>query len=211
MKHSAAKYSKKLTWLGSKLELLTGEVILDYYPNGGTVIFCRAILMASLFSITNALVDFFIDITGFSAPSILPYWWQVFVAVFATTYTALYTRFASQFSYLANLYNQIQASYLRIDPDNKLALERIKAWEAGFVEDADSLHLATKPIFAATINAFLDDPVVVKYYKEYTIGGELRFPVLKKEVENSMNSHKEKILRKYGEKGQVWANNRLAR
>jgi hypothetical protein len=84
-------------------------------------------------------------------------------AIFAFTYLALYTRFASQFNYLAGAYNQIVAVRAQIrgtapteaqsDPDNNVS---IQAWEAGFVEDAQELHLATKKIFSTAVWYMLD-------------------------------------------------------
>lgn len=68
-------------------------------------------------------------------------------ATFGATYAALYTRFSSQWTYLAGLYNQLMATQAHAPIDNDPERAGIYlAWEAAFIEDADDLHLSTKPI-----------------------------------------------------------------
>src|SRR5262249_1438411 len=75
-----------------------------------------------------------------------------FGTIFAGAYAALYARFASQWSYLASVYNQIKATECKgVDGDHAMALAE---WKAGFIEDAFALHLARKPSFRAVILAW---------------------------------------------------------
>ena len=90
-------------------------------------------------------------------------------AVFAGVYIALYTRFAAQFSYLANVYNQMMATQAMIkDPDSN---EKIRRWKTGLVEDAQDLHLATKPMFATIVWHLLLDEHIVKEFDESVSDG----------------------------------------
>ncbi len=96
-----------------------------------------------------------------------------FGAIFAAVYAALYTRFASQWSYLANLYNLIkQASISDSDSINE---ERMAEWKAAFIEDAEFLHLSHKENFTSIIHAWAKDALVEEKYCMYTPGGKARF------------------------------------
>lgn len=99
---------------------------------------------------------------------------QWFGAMFAALYAALYSRFASQWAYLAGLYNQIKQAEARKEGD----LAKLCDWKAGFLEDAEELHLATKPLFASVIVAWADDPGVETAYLRNTRGGLERFHAL---------------------------------
>lgn len=64
-------------------------------------------------------------------------------AIFAGVYAALYSRFSSQWEYLANVYNQIKAVECE-QAESLKAQKPLSEWKAGFIEDAVSLHLASK-------------------------------------------------------------------
>ena len=109
---------------------------------------------------------------------------SVLLAAFAGSYTALYARFASQWEYLADLYNQIKAKQIDVavsdvrdelhalrqkvienpnqPPDDHFcnAAYLLAQWKAGFIEDAEKLHLAEKPPFAAVVSNWKSDAVV---------------------------------------------------
>lgn len=142
---------------------LSAEWLLGCRPNGGTTVFVRSLWVSGIFfGITVILsVLLYWDCERSSLPSdlraavlrIAPYGG----GVFAFAYTALYARFASQWSYLANLYNQImavQASNAACDE------EAMNDWKAGFIQDALELHLAAKPMFAEVIQSMLADSSV---------------------------------------------------
>jgi hypothetical protein len=81
---------------------------------------------------------------------------QWFGTVFAGAYVALYTRFASQWAYLASLYNQIKSAECK-PAGNQQALAE---WKAAFIEDAFELHLANKHQFKSIIREWSRDEQV---------------------------------------------------
>jgi len=58
------------------------------------------------------------------------------------------------------------------------AREVIASWQAGFIEDADELHLALKPMYAALIRVWSKDENVRKEFVEYAPGGKQRLDSL---------------------------------
>jgi hypothetical protein len=86
-------------------------------------------------------------------------------------YASLYARFASQWSYLANVYNQIKAAEC-VQPGNLAVMVQ---WKAGFMEDAEHLHLARKPVFASIIHSWAEDFDVKAHYVNDVPGGARRF------------------------------------
>lgn len=88
-------------------------------------------------------------------------------AIFAGIYATLYGRFSSQWLYLANLYNQLMATQAQA-PDYDYS-----TWKAGFIEDAEELHLSLKPMYAAIIADMLkDDTIRERYEADVPNGGE---------------------------------------
>lgn len=201
------------------VHLLSGEWMLRSRPNGGTVIFLRALWVTTLvysaaigvevlFSCPSGCSEALLLAGQAAQRSFLP-----FVAgTFAFAYTALYARFASQWSYLASLYNQImeakvstgicppkESSQSKDSSSGALAfvdadldeqdsgtdsnrLRAIQKWQAGFIEDAEELHLATKPMFAGVIVSMLDCLGVRKRFITDVAGGEVRLRRLEKRV-----------------------------
>ena len=141
---------------------LSCEWLLDSVPNGGAVILLRTLVIALGLDVIAAVAVGFLDPTHGGIVTLpflrreladkLPW----FGAIFAVVYAALYTRFASQWTYLAGVYNQIKAAEARNDCDPA----KIAEWKAGFIIDAHELHLAQKPLFAEIIDAWRDDPAV---------------------------------------------------
>jgi hypothetical protein len=106
------------------------------------------------------------------------------LSVFAGTYAAFYARFASQWGYLADLYNQIKSKQIDIalqgDCNHLQALRDevvynptrepetffcnaaylLAQWKVGFIEDAAALHLADKKLFSSVISNWKSDDVV---------------------------------------------------
>jgi hypothetical protein len=95
-------------------------------------------------------------------------------AIFATVYALLYSRFASQWTYLAGVYNQIKAVQLRDQVNGTVLAE----WKAGFIEDCDDLHLLRKPMFASIANEWItngtDKVTVIENLDKHAPGGEKR-------------------------------------
>ena len=69
------------------------------------------------------------------------------------------------------MYNQIKAAECR----NDCNLDHLAEWKAGFIEDADELHLASKPHFASIIRAWAGDPGVAASFEKDAAGGMIRF------------------------------------
>lgn len=100
-------------------------------------------------------------------------------AIFAGIYTAFYTRFSSQWTYLAGLYNQIMQAHLALPTDERDSrMDTLAAWKAGFIEDAEDLHLAAKPMFLVAVRQWGTDTRVAERYSKNTVGGQLRLKAL---------------------------------
>jgi hypothetical protein len=93
-----------------------------------------------------------------------------FGAILAAAYAALYARFSAQWSYLADVYNQIKAAECAGGKPDALA-----EWKAAFMEDAAELHLDNKPVFATVIQVWGKEPGVKEAFVKYGQGGEKRF------------------------------------
>lgn len=155
------------------VRLVSGEWVLDQRPNGGDVIVIRSALIAIEIYLLAILIKQGSDPTRANVPS-----WQAFAqevhetavpwmgAVFAAAYAALYTRFSAQWTYLADLYNQIKSTQARTVGGEFEAPARsvLSEWKAGFIEDAKELHLVAKPLFLSIVRAWLDDSDVREAY-----------------------------------------------
>jgi hypothetical protein len=140
-------------------DFLTGEWIFSggTRPNGGGVVFVRSLWVTTLIMLSAYMVWWVVNPTRLIADLSL---YQVRLdsvqlakwgaGVFGGVYLAFYTRFAAQWSYLANLYNQIKQSEVE-GGCNTVALAE---WKAGYIEDALDLHLASKHNVAAIIRAW---------------------------------------------------------
>ncbi|MBI3897619.1 MAG: hypothetical protein HY308_04890 [Gammaproteobacteria bacterium] len=118
--------------------------------------------------------------------------------IFAASYFGLYARFASQWSYLANLYNQIKATETVIADGDTKGLRVIAEWKAGFMEDAQDLHLATKKNVVSTILIWGSDKAVSKAFADHTPGGKERFNALIKDVKAAYDLHEKALVKKIG-------------
>lgn len=136
------------------MRFLTGEFILEFRANGGTVVFLRscwittivyglAVLLREVTDTNAILWTLSFDSFRLAVNQTIPW----IGAIFAGVYIALYARFASQWSYIASLYNQI----IQTECDPNSSTKAIAVWWAAFIEDAEDLHLAFKPMFAAII------------------------------------------------------------
>ncbi len=168
---------------------LSGEWLLHNRANGGTIVMLRAVWIAQLCYLAGIVLseavrpgtlwEFSLEALRNAAVSN----WPVAVGSFAAAYTALYARFASQWAYLAGVYNQIMAAKVRgIQQTDVDVVRALQYWEAGFIEDAEELHLATKPMFAGVVMSFLEDPGVRQKYIDTTAGGLPRLLDLERRV-----------------------------
>ena len=156
-------------------------------PNGGDIVFLRATLVAILFYLFSIAAKHGLDparagpFSGQALGAEIATSLEVFGAIFAAVYFALYARFSSQWTYLSNLYNKIKETEARTCTDDCSA-DIIAAWKADFLEDADDLHLATKRVFAPLLVAWAHDPAVKKCYLEHMSRDESSFAKLLDEV-----------------------------
>jgi hypothetical protein len=136
-----ARASRTGSIVQSIVSVLSGEWILNWTPytaNGGTVVATRAAwltfwIFGAAFLLKTSLaegktLDFDLRQGAADFAEIIPW----LGAVFAGVYVALYTRFASQWNYLAALYNQIVEAQLAMPSDNVDDRQSaLAAWKAG--------------------------------------------------------------------------------
>lgn len=162
--------------------------------NGGDIIVLRSLLTALSIFILFTAVKHLLDpnrlwaYNGQFLHDDLFNHLTVLGALIGGVYAALYTRFAAQWTYLANLFNQINETEARTisDPD---ARPIIAQWKAGFLEDAEELHLATKSLFASVLKRWGDDAQVKSSFVTHTPGREDRFNALMQDVKNANERH----------------------
>jgi len=177
------------------VSILSSEWILTKLdiPNGGVVILVRTMLSSIIvFSLVLAINNF-IDPSKTWQFSILELRAQItsmtawYSILFGAMYTAFYTRFSSQWTYLANVYNNIKQSEAS-EGDEDI----ISGWKAGFIEDSENLHLACKSSFVSIVKVWGSDKKVINKYIENTPGGKVRFDILMNKIEFSANLVEEK-------------------
>ncbi|WP_165987868.1 hypothetical protein [Caballeronia sp. SBC1] len=180
------------------MELISGEwffVVLDR-ANGGSIILLRALFVAIwiFFLLLPAglalhdVIDPSRQGTQFDWPRLFHFWDQHaswLAVVFGSVYTALYARFAAQWRYLADLYNKVKEASIKYagEPNSD---ERIAEWKAGFVEDAQELHLAKKRIFAQVIKHWLADEAVKNAFVGYSGGPKDRYQKLVEDINRAI-------------------------
>lgn len=165
------------SFAGEVIRFLSGEWLLTNRSNGADVIILRSVWAAGWIYM-GAIVLAEMSEPGsrlcFSGHELrtrvsetIPW----FGAIFAGVYLALYARFASQWQYLAQLYNQLLQTATTTAPAN-LNATKWAEWRAAFVEDAYDLHLACKPMFAAAVNGMLKNADVMAAFKGSTVGAD---------------------------------------
>jgi hypothetical protein len=139
-------------WLVAKHEI----------PNGGSVVLLRTCFVTCFISAimyTGSQVVF----PGSGVEPLIKY----ILATFGGVYAALYTRYASQWTYLANIYHRIKETESRNNDHN---VAKIAEWKAGFIEDVAELHLTCKPIFASVLVYWMREPQVWDVLEETSQG-----------------------------------------
>lgn len=167
--------------IGAKfINLLSGEFILsEGRPNGGDVVVLRTLWVGSVIFFTLVVLRIWIAptdgcccfthalgeafksaITGVETPTI-----------FGATYAAFYARFVSQWTYIANLYNQIKQAEVAAAgtahgrKQQKLVLAQ---WKAAFIEDALTVHMASKQPMKGVVQAWYGDQLVRHQFLRHT-------------------------------------------
>ena len=169
---------------------ISGEFMMGCgMGNGGSMIFMRTLWVGTLLNLLRvALVGTFNPnlgwgvvlaevvkrFSGLNDPSAL--------AIYGAVYLALYARFSSQWTYLANLFNQIKQAEVGMytalasagsdgNAMQNMAVAKISLinWKAGFIEDALDLHLAQKPIYSGVIKAWVaENPGIKTAFLDHT-------------------------------------------
>ncbi len=169
------------------VRILSAEFMLTWphrRANGGTLIFARTLWVSLLLYFLTLLAREILDPLStwqldakelrHAIHDTIPW----FGAFYAAVYTALYARFSSQWTYLAGLYNQIMAAMSRPDHDEGV----LSSWQAAFIEDAEELHLALKPMYAELIRSWAaEDRVRTSYVREVP-GGSTRLSSLLEDI-----------------------------
>jgi len=158
--------------------ILSGEWMLKFRPNGGEVIFARSIQVALFFFALALLAINLIDSSHtWSTEQLrkdvvekLPWLGAIFTGV----YFSLYVRFQQQWNYLASVYNQIKMAEARTGGTQGQAgaIESINQWKAAFIEDAGTVHLATKKTFAFPVWRWGHEQRVREAFGQLTPEGE---------------------------------------
>ncbi|OOX14352.1 hypothetical protein Xbuh_19340 [Xanthomonas axonopodis pv. bauhiniae] len=155
------------------MDWLSCEWTLKHRSNSGSIVFLRS-LIVSLYIFAFALwLPQVVDPDRTWSPSVRET--QIAVrdnfawlgAIFAALYTGFYARYASQWTYIAGLYNQIKsaASTSSIPIEKN---EPLLNWQSGFIEDCYHLHLDRKEVFAFIIKQMLSDTVMQNNFIECT-------------------------------------------
>lgn len=142
---------------------ISGEWMVKH-RNGGDVVFKRAVWLAALgfaaaLTVENLLSLEDLTMAAFRKQLIERATWLA--ALFAAAYAALYTRFASQWTYLAGLFNQIVQTECGDGHDQ----QRIAEWKVAFAIDARELHLSEKFLFAHVLSRWLREEIVANAYR----------------------------------------------
>lgn len=157
------------TFSSKVIEIVSGEWLLTWLelPNGGAVVLIRSLWASITVSLLALAIENTLDPSRSLSFSRVELALQLsnnlrwFGAILGAVYAAFYARFASQWSYLAGLYNQIKATECNKD----INLRKLADWKAGFIVDAEELHLANKPLFAEVIKAWRMEPAVEAAYQ----------------------------------------------
>ena len=142
---------------------ISGEYLLHHRPNGGTVVFLSAAQLTLVIYAPLAFLNYYADHEMTSSFSLKAFAKAIadtipwLGAVFAAAYATFYSRFAAQWNYLANLYNQIMAASVSLSTYDKNNSDELRLWKAAFIEDAHDLHLIRKPMFEHLVRALLEE------------------------------------------------------
>jgi hypothetical protein len=187
------------------MSFLSGEFFLNRRPNSGAVVLIRSlwvtVVMGSLaLALRERLSDGATWYISLPHREVLREMLPWLGAIFGATYAGLYSRFASQWTYLAGLYNQLMAAAVQPPPAPDPERERVlSAWRAGFIEDAEDLHLATRPLYAGVILSLLEYPGVKQSYESHTAGGGRRLATLEQRCRDALAAEEVRQLARWNQ------------
>ena len=184
------------------VSILSAEFLLTKYQqcNGGAVILMRSVIVAAWVTALLCLVYGFesghvgnlinLDFLRRHLFSGL----KIFGTILAFVYVALYARFSAQWRYLADVYNKIKESQMKTGIESKAILAQ---WKAGFIEDADELHLATKKIFMSILYHWLNEDDVREEFIKNTPCGSAHYLNLKARIDKAYKDHEIELTGRY--------------
>lgn len=184
--------------LSHTLYLLSGEWLftLTRRPNGGDMVLVRSLWITLIVYVAALIarrsihpelsVEADFDQLRMEIVSTIPW----LGAIFAGVYASLYTRFASQWMYLANLYNKIKETSVRNRGAEKYSA--MAEWKAGFLEDAQLMHLATHRVFVAVVQQWGGEREVERKFLQHCPRGERRFDGLMRDVDAALQRQESK-------------------
>ncbi|MHA6886961.1 hypothetical protein [Ralstonia pseudosolanacearum] len=174
---------------------ISGEWVVTRWlkTNGGDAILFRTFWVTFWMAVIAVVVrKYFVpSATASTNAAILAELGNWLSAVFGGVYLALYARFSSQWAYLASLYNQIKQTEATAGVD----VDVLAQWKAGFIEDAENLHLACKASFAPVIKTWGAQPKVAEAFEKYVPGGRLRWTGLKRRIDHATEKVESKFQR----------------
>jgi len=184
---SAKRRSALRLWL-SIVHVVSFESLLKHRPNGGAVILLRTICVSVIVYLLVLTAVQVIDPERTSTFDLTEARLAIrntiprFGAIFAAVYVSLYSRFSSQWLYLADLYNQLMASEARAaaSPNGKKMV--LDLWKAGFLHDACDLHLARKPLFLSLVRRWGAETAIRDYFVSTTPSGREAYEELMRSV-----------------------------
>lgn len=177
----------------------SGECLLDARPNGGTVVFQRSLITAGALYLIVFLLRELVKPKLSWCPTPAAFGTALYEtlpwlgAIFGASYAALYARFASQWAYLSAVYNEIKSAEARA-PENQTAKRALVSWEAGFIEDAELLHLHMKAPHASIIVNWLKQEDVRQEYIDAVPGGAARLSVVERQAKSGEEREKAKYM-----------------
>lgn len=151
------------------VDFLSGEWMLKARSNSGSVIFLRSVLVSGLIFAVGLSIKCAADPTTSSEFSFFQLRMEVrdqigwLGAIFAAAYAGFYARYASQWSYIASLYNQIMATASGLTEEQKQGRTFLN-WQAAFIEDCYFLHLDRKEVFTVVIKQMLGNEMVLNCF-----------------------------------------------
>lgn len=150
--------------------IFTGEFMLYRRRNGGAIVLMRAVWTTIIVFVAAIGIHDFLRpeaLFAFSRSRLVERVHEHFAwlgAMFAGVYTVYYSRFASQWNYMAGLYNQIMAVQVSAPLERADTRKMLSKWWAAFLTDAHELHLSGKRLYATVIATKLgDDDVVAEF------------------------------------------------
>ena len=172
------------------ISFLSGEWILaSGRPNGGDVVVYRTLWVGAFIILAVAAVRSTQSTPATVCDFLRCVWLNALktirepegLVVFGAVYAALYARFTSQWTYMANLYNQIKQAEVTGSSITPPAIQAtaLSEWKAGFIEDAIAVHMATKPTIASIIRVWYQIPDVRRAFHAHTQNPEAKVGWLK--------------------------------